>query len=253
MDTAIGNLITSEYGIKGLSSDGKQLLEIQHMLRDRIRNAGEGDVTGGAAGFAALDPARKAWSQAQRMADLERIRDTAAMKDNEASSIKTQLTTLVDNAKKSRGYSDEEIAALKQATDRGLVGGALHVFGNRLVPMAIGLMGLHEGAVAGLVGAGVAHGVGAGLRAGAASIARGRLKKAMGVLGEGLPARTRWRHPTVSSFRRRPGTSFRRRLNERRPDTRKARPRRPQNNSRPTNDPWCGLVRAQRSLAILRW
>ena len=194
MDEALGGLISKEYGVKGLSPDGVQLLQVQQQLRDQISNAGEGDVTGGSAGFAALDPARKAWAQAMKMGDLERIAQRAEMFDNPATSIKTQVRTLVNNPARSRGYSPDELAAVKDAGDRGFVGGALHVFGSRLLPLVAGGAGLSHGPVAGLISAGVAQPVASMLRAGATGIATRRLNRAIGVVGEGIPP-----HPLAPS------------------------------------------------------
>ena len=50
------------------------------------------------------------------------------------------------NAKKSRGYTDEELAALRDAADRGALGNTLHIFGSRLVPYAAGVFGCHMAA-----------------------------------------------------------------------------------------------------------
>lgn len=187
VDEALGDLIDKEYSVKGLSKDGRKIAQIQGDFRDMIQNANEGDITGGTAGFDALGPARKAWSQAMKMDDLERIQQRAEMTDNPATSVRTQIRTLVNNPTKSRGYSPEEIDALKAAADRGVVGSALHVFGSRLVPLAAGAGFLHGGPVAGAASAGVAHGVSSALRAGATGIARRRLNRAMKTLGSGVP------------------------------------------------------------------
>ena len=78
VDEGLSNLIDKEYGVTGLSKDGKKLLDIQGTLRDQINNAGSGDTSGGTAGFDALNTARQAWSQAMKMGDLERIQERAA-------------------------------------------------------------------------------------------------------------------------------------------------------------------------------
>jgi hypothetical protein len=188
IDEALGGLIDKEYGVKGISKDGLKLQDVQHSLRDLIDNAGPGDITGGSAGFDALSTARKAWSQAMKMDDLERIQTRAAMATNPATSIKTQLTTLRNNPKRIRGYDAEEIAALETAAERGKLGSALHVFGNRLVPLVAGAaeIGTH-GITAGLAAAGTAHLVGGKLRSWATTLQEKRLRNAMDVLGQKVP------------------------------------------------------------------
>ena len=187
VDEGLSNLIDKEYGVTGLSKDGKKLLDIQGTLRDQINNAGVGDTTGGTTGFDALNTGRQAWSQAMKMGDLERIQERAALTDNPATSIKTQVRNLITNQSKSRGYTPDEVDALTDAANRGTLGGVLHVFGGRLVPMIAGAAGLSHGPVGGLVAAGMTH-AGAGyLRDWATSIQQNRLGNAIGVVGQGVP------------------------------------------------------------------
>ena len=187
VDEGLSNLIDKEYGVTGLSKDGKKLLDIQGTLRDQINNAGSGDTSGGTAGFDALNTARQAWSQAMKMGDLERIQERAALTDNPATSIRTQVRNLITNQSKSRGYTPDEIAALTDAANRGTLGGLLHVFGSRLVPIAAGAAGLSHGPAGMIVGAGLSH-VGTGyLRDWATNIQQNRLGNAIGVVGQGVP------------------------------------------------------------------
>ncbi len=187
VDEGLSNLIDKEYGVTGLSKDGKKLLDIQGTLRDQINNAGAGDTTGGTAGFDALNTARQAWSQAMKMGDLERIQARAAPTDNPATSIRTQVRNLITNQAKSRGYTPDEIDALTDAANRGTLGGLLHVFGSRLVPIAAGAAGLSHGPWGMLIGAGASH-VGTGyLRDWATNIQQNRLSNAIGVVGQGVP------------------------------------------------------------------
>ena len=187
VDEGLSNLIDKEYGVTGLSKDGKKLLDIQGTLRDQINNAGSGDTSGGTAGFDALNTARQAWSQAMKMGDLERIQERAALTDNPATSIRTQVRNLITNQAKSRGYTPDEIAALTDAANRGTLGGLLHVFGSRLVPIAAGAAGLSHGPMGMIAGAGLSH-IGTGyLRDWATNIQQNRLGNAIGVVGQGVP------------------------------------------------------------------
>lgn len=188
VDEALGNLIDKEYGMKGLSKEGKQLQDVQHAFRDQIEGAGPGDITGDSGGFGALSQARKAWSQAMKMDDLERMQARAAQTDNPTTSFRTQVRTLLNNRSRSRGYSEEEVAAVKDAADRGVIGGALHLLGSRLIPIIAG--SVEAGARGILSGAGAATTTylgGAAMRGLENQLAARRLSNAMTVLGRGVP------------------------------------------------------------------
>jgi hypothetical protein len=188
VDEALGGLITKEFGVKGLTKDGMNLQNVQRSFRDQITNAEPGDVTGGTAGFDALGPARKAYSQAMKLDDMERIQERADLTLNPATSIQTQIRTLLTNRTKARGYSPEEISALHDAAERGVVGGALHVFGNRLIPMVGGAVGfLHGGPVGTMVGAGMSHVAGSFMRNMGSNLQAKRLSNVTDVLGRGIP------------------------------------------------------------------
>jgi hypothetical protein len=196
IDEALGGLIDKEFGVKGLSKDGRNLLNLQSTFRDMIANAGANDVQGGTAGFEALSGARQAWAAAMKMDDLERIQARAELTDNPATSIKSQLRVLLSNRTKARGYSDDEIEALKDAANRGVLGGALHVFGSRLLPLMGAVTGGHTaGALGAVVGGGLTHGAASAMRSGAEALQAGRLRKAMDVVSQGVPQPPGWRPP----------------------------------------------------------
>jgi hypothetical protein len=188
VDEGISNLIDKEYGVKGLSKDGKNLLDIQNAFRDQIENAGPGDITGGTTGFDALSPARQAWSQAMKMSDLERMQTRANMTDNPTTSIRTQIRTLLSNPSRARGYTPDEIAALQDAGDRGLLGGALHLFGSRLVPIVAGAVEAGTGGVtSGLATAATTYMGGSAARSLQNYLAARRFGGAMSTIAQGVP------------------------------------------------------------------
>ncbi len=188
VDESLGNLIDKEYGPRGLTKDGKNLLDLQTTFRDMIRSAGPSEVGGGATGFDALNQARAAWAQAMKMADLERIQARAELTDNPATSIKSGIRVLLSNPTRARGYSPAEISALQAAGERGVLGGALHVFGSRLVPLAAaGATFGASGFLPALGAAGVMH-VGSSLmRRGATAIQTKRMNNALSTLGSSVP------------------------------------------------------------------
>jgi len=190
MDEQLGDLIDKHFDkINGLDKEGYKLQDIQQSLRDHIANLGPDDVTGGSAGFDALVQARKAYSQAMKMRDMERIQTRADMTDNPATSVKTQVRTLLTNPSKLRGYAPEEITALKDASQRGVIGGALHVFGGRLAPLFVG-------AAEGSTGAGLfptiattlgAHVITSKMRDAASYLQQRKLASVLETAGRGVP------------------------------------------------------------------
>lgn len=180
MDEAMTGLIDKEYGVTGLSKVGAQLRGIQDAWRNIYGSVGAGDVTGGTDGFAALRPARQAWSTAMKMQDLENIQARAQGTQNPTTSLKTQINNYINSAK-SRGWSDDEIDALKDAASRGTIGNVLHMMGSRLIPYFVGAGG------GGILGAGAAHVGGEVVRGAANALAASRLANAYQVLGRGAP------------------------------------------------------------------
>lgn len=187
IDERLGDLIDKEFGLKGLSKEGHELLDLQTTFRNMILDAGPADAANGIEGFEAIKQGRLAWAQAMKMMDFERILNRAELTDNPVTSIRTGIRTLLSNPARVRGYSPEEIAALKDAANRGVIGSVLHVFGSRLTPIAVGAAGLSTGVIPGLIGAGVTHGLTSMMRSGATSLQMGRANRAMSVLGGGVP------------------------------------------------------------------
>lgn len=188
IDEGIGGLIDKEFGPKGLTKEGKHLLDLQANFRDMIQSAGPQDIAGGSVGFDALQPARKAWAQAMKMSDLERIQARAELTDNPATGVKSGIRVLLSNPTRVRGYTPEEITALKQAADRGALGGALHVFGSRLVPLAAGTAALGaSGFIPAMAVAGATHLGSSVLRNAASSLQTKRMNNALSVLGSSVP------------------------------------------------------------------
>lgn len=187
IDERLGDLIDSEFGLKGLSKEGRNLLDLQTTFRNMILDAGPEDTVNGVEGFEAIKRGRIAWAQAMKMMDFERILNRADQTDNPVTSIRAGIRTLTSNPARVRGYSPEELEALKDAANRGAIGSVLHVFGSRLTPLAVGAAGLHAGIIPGLIGAGITHGATTGMRNLATRIQLQRADNAMSVLGSGVP------------------------------------------------------------------
>lgn len=188
IDEGLGDIVDKEYGLKGLSKDGRNVLDLQSAFRSMIQNAGPEDTVGGTEGFAALKDGRAAWSQAAKMGDLERIQTRAQLSDNPATAIKSGIRTLLSNPQRARGYTPEEVSALKSAANRGILGGTLHVFGYRMIPAVAGAAGFVGGGVPGAVATAMGAQVGSSLmRRAAAALQTNRLDNALGTLGARVP------------------------------------------------------------------
>ena len=187
MDERMSDHITEEYRA-GRNKVAGQLEDIQDKWREQADNATEADVTGGAAGFQALDPARKAWAQYRKMSDVMLMKQRADMTQNPTTSYKTAVKNFV-TSKKSRGWTDEEKADLVASADRGVIGGTLHLLGSRLLPHVGGAVGASVGGIPGFIaGEVVTHGLGAGARSAANAMQDRRVNRAMGTLGGSVPA-----------------------------------------------------------------
>lgn len=168
IDEFLGDRIDDFTELGSLKKQGKKLLEIQSSFRDLIENAGESDVLGSKAGFAALKEGRKLWSRALKTRDIERIIERASMMDQPANGIKSGFRTLLNNPKRMRGFTTkEEVAAIKDAAKSGVIGEALRIPGSRLFPItsaAVGTLGGPLGGLASTIAAGTASGVSRSLR-----------------------------------------------------------------------------------------
>ena len=187
-DEGITALISKEWGPKGISKDGVKLQEVQRGLRDQIMSAGQGDIEGGATGFEALANGRRAWSAAMLLRDLEAIQERASRTEQPSTSIRTQVRTLLGNATKARWYSPEEVAALEDAAQRGVLGGAFHVAGSRLVPLAAAAAGLGtSGPIGALIQGGAAGVLSAGARNIATTLQERRLGRVADIVSRRVP------------------------------------------------------------------
>lgn len=189
VDEQISRLIEKEVQPNGkLSQDGQQLAEAQSQLRNMAENPAAGDTTGGDTGYQNLVNARKAWSQAMKMQDVERMQARAAGMQNPTSSFQTYVNNYLQSAR-SRGWTDAEKASLRSAANRGAVGGALHMLGGRLVPYAAmaGDLAGGGGAFSTILHGLGAHAAGAAVRGTANKLAARRQGRVFTTLGRSVP------------------------------------------------------------------
>lgn len=131
-----------------ITAEGRKIIEVQSAFRDSIESAVPSQVIGGKDGFLALRQARKAWQQAMKINDIERILARAEFADQPANAIKNGFRTLLNNPKRLRGYSNEEIKLIRNAAKSNITLDELRSVGSRLfgivaygsgnIPMAVG-------------------------------------------------------------------------------------------------------------------
>jgi hypothetical protein len=188
MDEGLTKLIGREYKPR-LTEEGKELLEIQSDLRHSIDSAGVGDTTGGTAGFQALGDARGAWSIYRKMDDIERMWQRAeGVEGDTTTAFRRQVKSLLDSPTRSRGYSNIEKAWLKDAANRGVIGGTLHLFGNKLLMLGGALAeGRSGGIFPALAAAGGIHVAQRGMNWAGGRLQQRRVTGALGKFGGEVP------------------------------------------------------------------
>jgi len=187
MDESLGKLISKNY-----SSDpgtARDLMNLQSQLRARVLNVSPNDLTAGSpAAFYALQQGRAAYSQAMKMADLEEIGRRAQVVGtaggNEDAAIKSQLVSLLKDQAKTRGYSDDEMAAVQDATKSGALNKLKGIVGSKLLGA---VAGSSHGPIGTVIGTGAAEFAGGALGALAANARQKMLADAIRQIGMGVP------------------------------------------------------------------
>jgi hypothetical protein len=184
IDEGLGKLISKNY----VSDPGtaRELTQLQSALRAKTLGATAGDVSEGSpAGAYALQQGRAAYSQAMKMADLEEIDRRASVDpDKYAASVKSQLTALLKNDARTRGYTDNEIAAVKDAMSTGTMGYLAQVFGSKLLG---GLAGSHYGPIGTVVGTLGSEAASRTLGNFASMSRQQQLANALNIMGQSVP------------------------------------------------------------------
>lgn len=193
LDMSLGDQINSQIVNGQMSSDGLKLQKIQNSLRDNLMYPDPSDINGGASGFGAWQQGNDIYSQGKKIQAIEQIAQKANGTQNPSSAIQTGLNNLYNNAKKTRGWSDQELEGLKTASETGIVGDALRTFGSKIIPAIAaplgGLAGYSAGGIeGGMLGSSISGGVsyagGRVLKAGANAIQNGRVNDLIQMLSQ---------------------------------------------------------------------
>lgn len=163
---------------------GRILNNLKYEFRDRAfkpENA-INYVTGGSPkAVEDLVSGNKLWAQSYKAKDVEKILQKAEGTENPQTSIRTGLKNLLANDKKMAAYSAEEKAILKDAMNRGALGGLIKLFGGRLTDsVAGGIAGMSAGGPVGAIAGSLAgKAVGGAMADAAGNIQANRLGNAL--------------------------------------------------------------------------
>ena len=200
MMQGLQDAIGDEYSRNGVTTAGQKLQEMRHQLQQHFESANADDLaTGSADDLGTFLDANKSTTQGLKMQDMENMWNKASGTENPTASMKTQMNNYLDNDAKTRGWSDDEIAAAKSAGERGAWGTVYYGLGSGLAKTAGTFLG---GVLASSKDYGPL-GVGAGMALGNAAaniatqparflanrVAMSRLQQALDVLGQSVPAR----------------------------------------------------------------
>jgi hypothetical protein len=166
LDELLGEAMDSFVDSGRLTKQGKKILDIQTILRDKIENTSADLIVGGKEGFEALKEGRKLWAQSRKLADVERIIERASRMEQPATGIKSGFRALLANPKRLRGFTPAERKAMKKASESGFLQDITRTFGSRLVPIVTGASGGGlGGTAAATLGSTASRGVGARIQA----------------------------------------------------------------------------------------
>lgn len=132
-----------------VTNEGRLYLDAQNTLRNMIENATPDQLVNKEA-FDTVKEARKFWSASLRMRDIERIIDNSQYFEQPSTAIRTGFRQMLKNKDRIKGFSKDEVKALKQAATTGVVTDLFRLGGSGLGPI-----------ISGSVGAGVAGPLGA--------------------------------------------------------------------------------------------
>lgn len=178
IDKFLGQEVTKDFKISGSTGDyGRRVLLAQQALRKEALAVPDESLPGGRTAILA----RQAWTQQAKLRDIENILERAKRSKNPATTIQSQFQVLLRNAKRTRGWSDEELAAAEQASRTGKITDFLQSAGNRL-------MVLTGASKKGVLGSIIGHAVSSAARGTATAIQEGKAGKVADVVSKNVPS-----------------------------------------------------------------
>ncbi len=185
IDKDLSQQITKHFS-DGLDQSGQQLMDLQDTFRKHFMTPDAANVTGGAEGLDAWKQANDLYHKASKMDAVEKVVADAGNTQNPAQAIQTGLKNILKSAKKTRGYTDEELAALQEGAKTGFAEDAIRTFGGRLMTGAGTVIGAGVGGIPGaVVGGGLSFIGGKMLRGSAAAIQERGVNNLLRVMSKG--------------------------------------------------------------------
>ncbi len=127
-------------------------------LDDAVETIGKRDISaGGKEAIEALKMGRAEWARASK---FDRVADIIKRSDGDANHLKRGLKTLLDNPKRTRGFSKEELQLLKKASSLTAGEGIMKMLGKFGIDIGNSRIGSGVGS---LVGSGVGYSMAGGL------------------------------------------------------------------------------------------
>jgi hypothetical protein len=115
-------------------AQSQKIQELKRLFRDSINpeNLSDADIVGGKVGLNSWREGDKLWQAQSKLREIDKIVTRANMTENPATAMKTGFRNLYMNAKKTRGYSAEEMKLLEKAAQSGAASEILGALGSRL-------------------------------------------------------------------------------------------------------------------------
>lgn len=186
-------------------------------LDDSLDDLGESAfLAGDRSALKALKQGRREFSRAKK---FETVATIIKKSDGDANYLKRELKKLLDNPKKLRGFNQNEISALKEASSLSFGEGSMKMLGkfgfdlgsSRIGNTALPVVGAGASYAAGSGGlAAVVPTAGTAARYGQKALARGKAEKLLQAIESGTstaPARTAFHNPSVGGAAVRPASN----------------------------------------------
>jgi len=161
-------------------------------LDNTVENLGQKDLSKGTT--QAIEALNLGRTEYRRMAKFRTVSEIIKKSDGDANYLKRELKKLLDNPKKSRGFSQDELDSLKEAATLSLPEGLAKMAGKFGFDLGNSRIGSGVGAAVGSVGAGSAFGgvgavaapvIGTAARYGQKFTARGKAEKLLQTIERG--------------------------------------------------------------------
>ena len=132
IDQELGDYINKYTSLGQLQQEGLPFMQMRDALREFARNPKADDVIGGTAGFDALKRASQEWSRSYRLGDVERIVNRAELMEQPSTGLRSGFRSILSNPSRTKGYSNEELRAMRQAAGLSTTTDLMRTAGSRL-------------------------------------------------------------------------------------------------------------------------